>query len=179
MTETSSRQFGLIVAYLLPGFIGLVGFVPLFPVIGQWLVPVSGSGLGIGPPVYAIMAATAVGLVVSCFRWLLLDQLHHRTGVQPPAWNDARLDSVLRGFDYLVQNHFRYYEFCGNTLIALLWSYGVIRFIGTFAFLGIGSDLGMVILCVVLFTASRDALKKYYKRTGQLLGQVAGKGNKR
>lgn len=65
--EIFNRQFGLIVAYLLPGFIALAGVAPLVPVVSSWLQPVN-QGLGIGPPVYAIMAATAMGMVVSCFR---------------------------------------------------------------------------------------------------------------
>jgi hypothetical protein len=85
------------------------------------------------------------------------------------------LENVLEGFDYLVQNHFRYYEFCSNTLIALLLAYGLNRFAGTLPFLGVGTDLGMLVLLAVLFAASRDALAKYYTRTGRLVGHVAEK----
>ncbi len=101
MAETSSRQFGLIVAYVLPGFIGLAGVAPLFPAVGQWLQPIDRGDMGFGPPIYALMAATVVGLIVSCFRWLLLDQLHQWTGVRRPAWDDSRLETTLDGFDYL------------------------------------------------------------------------------
>ncbi len=80
MTETSSRQFGLIVAYILPGFIGLAGMVPLFPVVGGWLRPVNQSGLDLGAPVYALMAAMTFGMILSCFRWLIVDRLHHQIG---------------------------------------------------------------------------------------------------
>jgi hypothetical protein len=176
VTDTSPKQFGLIIAYLLPGFIALAGFARLFPLIQRWLLPASISESGIGSPIFAIMAAMTTGLIVSCFRWLLLDQVHHLTGVQRPQWDDTRLDSVLRGFDYLVQNHFRYYEFCGNTLIALLWAYGVNRAIGALSSLGPGTDLGMIVLCLVLFTASRDALAKYYIRTSRILGSAATTG---
>ena len=81
----------------------------------------------------------------------------------------------LGGFDYLVQNHFRYYEFCGNSLVAVLWAYGLNRSMGTLPFLGASTDLGMLIVSIVLFTACRDALAKYYARTGRLLGHIAAK----
>src|SRR5579862_3337065 len=149
MTETSGRQFGLLIAYVLPGFIALVGMMPIFPIVGQWLRPVTQDGLGIGPPAYALLAAISLGLILSCFRWLSIDQLHRLMGATPPKWDDKRLDSVLRGFDYLVQNHFRYYEFCGNTLIAILWTYGVNRFMRTSPFLGLGTDLGLLIVSFV------------------------------
>jgi hypothetical protein len=48
---------------------------------------------------------------------------------------------------------------------------------GTLSFLGLGTDLGVLIVSAVLFSASRDALAKYYSRTGRLLGQVAEKKN--
>jgi hypothetical protein len=175
MTGTSNWQFGLIVAYVLPGFIGLAGLAPLLPAVAGWLRPTSQGSLDLGAPVYAILAATATGLVLSNFRWLLLDQVLYWTGVQRPTWNDTQLASVLGAFDYLVQNHYRYYEFSGNTLIALLWAYGMNRIEGTVPFLGPATDLGMAIILLVLFAASRDALSKYYTRTGLLLGPVAEK----
>jgi hypothetical protein len=175
MTETPSGQFGLMVAYVLPGFIGLAGMAPLFPSVARWLRPVGQGDLGLGPPLYAVLAATAMGLILSCFRWLSIDQLHRWMGVTPPAWDDRQLAEVLDGFDYLVQNHFRYYEFCGNTLVAALVGYTINRWMGTLPFLGPATDLGMWVLVIVLFTASRDALAKYYARTGRLIGRIAEK----
>jgi hypothetical protein len=174
--EGISKQFGLIIAYLIPGFIGLVGLVPLVPAIGRWLQPVSQGDLGFGPPVYALLAATALGQIVSCFRWVLLDQFHHLTGLKMPRIDFSQFGAHLSGFDYLVQNHFRYYECSGNTLLAVVWTYSINRFFRTSPFLGVGTDLGMVVFSLVLFAASRDALSRYYLRTRQLVGEVAEKG---
>jgi hypothetical protein len=171
--EKPFRYFGLLVAYVLPGFIFLAGIAPLVPAVEQWLRPVDQVGLGLGPPVYAVMAATAVGLIIACFRWLILDNLIVLTGVERPVWDDGRLDNVLGGFDYLVQSHYRYYEFSANALLAVLGTYVLNRLRGTLPFLGVGTDLGMLIVSAVLFAASRDALAKYYLRTGRLIGRVA------
>lgn len=172
MTGTSRTQFGFLIAYILPGFIALAGFVPLFPVIGNWLQPVSSGefDLGLGPPLYAVLAALALGQVLSCFRWILIDQTHQWMGVTRPTWEDGQLDQVLGAFDYLVQSHYRYAEFCGNTLLALLWAYGVNRALGTLPALGIGTDVGLVVVAAVLFAASRSALTNYYTRTRRLIG---------
>ncbi len=174
-TDSYSQEIGLLVAYVLPGFILLAGMAPLLPVVGHWLTPVDNGDLGIGPPIYAVLAATALGLIISTFRWILIDHLHEWTGVRRPTWNDSQLHGVLDGFDYLVQSHYRYYEFTANTLLALIGVYGVNRFFDTLPFLGVGTDLGMVVLCLVLFTASRDALVKYFDRSGRLLGRIAEK----
>lgn len=168
---STTRQFGLLIAYVLPGFVALGGLAPLFPLVARWLQPVESSDLGLGPPLYAVLAATAIGLMLSCFRWVLVDHINHLTGVKRPAWDDSRLDHVLGGFDYLVQNHFRYYEFCGNTLMALLLAYGLDRSLGTLPFLGAATDVGTAIVALVLFLASRNALKNYYHRTNRLIGR--------
>ena len=179
MKGTSSRQFGLLIAYLLPGFIGLAGLASLFPAVAGWLRPVSQGDLGLAPPVYAVLGATAVGLVLSCFRWVFIDHLHQWTGVARPPWDDTKLERVLGGFDYLVQSHYRYYEFCGNTLLAVLLAYGLNRSLGSLPLLGAGTDLAVAVISLVLFAASRDALAKYYLRTGRLVGLAAEKAQKR
>lgn len=176
---SSSGQFGLIIAYVLPGFIGLAGLTPLIPAVGRWLRPVSQGDLGLGPPVYAVLGATAVGLILSCFRWVLVDRVHRWTGVTHPTWDDAKLERVLGGFDYLVQNHYRYYEFCGNTLLAVLLAYGLNRSLATLPLLNLGTDAGVLVVSIVLFAASRDALAKYYQRTGRLVGHAAEKAKRR
>lgn len=176
IVDNTPRQFGLIVAYLVPGFIGLAGVAPLVPAVASWLQPVDQGNIGFGPPVYALLGAIAVGLILSCFRWIFIDQVHHWTGVKRPDWDNSRLTEALGSFDYLVQSHYRYYEFAGNTLVAVLWAYGLNRVMKMSPLLGLGTDLGILAISLVLFVASRDALAKYYARTGQLIGQVAEKG---
>ena len=68
---------------------------------------------------YAVLAATTIGMIVSCFRWLIIDHLHRWTGVIPPVWDDTRLEERLPAFDYLVESHYRYYQFVANTVVAL------------------------------------------------------------
>ena len=172
MTGTSSRQFGLVIAYVLPGFIALAGIAPLFPAVAQWLAPVpSGQfDFGLGPPLYAVLGAMALGQVLSCFRWVLIDHAHGLMGLKRPTWEDNQLDRVLGAFDYLVQSHYRYYEFCGNTLLAVLWAYGVNRSLATLEGFSLTTDVAVVVLVLVLFAASRNALMNYYDRTRRLIG---------
>jgi len=177
MSSPSPSQFGLILAYLIPGFVGLAGAAPLFPIISQWLKPVPDGVLGFGPTVYTLLAALTTSQIINCFRWLILDHIHSWTGIRAQSSNFGDLRNGVEGFDYLVQNHYRYYQFAGNMLLAVTWSYGVNRYLKTLPSLGPGTDLGMAILVVVLFAASRDALWKYYHRTHALLGGFAEKAN--
>jgi len=168
-------QFGLLVGYLLPGFLGLLGLAPVSPVVSGWLHGVNLGDAGIGPPVYAVLSATMIGMIFSCIRWLIIDHVHAWTGVVSPMWNFRLLDGRLEALSYLVDNHYRYYQFYANTLIAVIWAYPIHRLLKTSPFLGVGTDLGALILCAVLFAGSRDALAKYYQRAGQLVGHVAEK----
>jgi hypothetical protein len=177
MLDTPSRQFGLLIAYLLPGFIGLAGVAAIVPPVALWLRPLDATAPGVGASLYTLLSATTVGMIVSCFRWLVIDAIHHRSGVRQPQWNDARLDQRLEAFDYLVENHYRYYQFYANALVALLWAYPAQRVLQTSPLLGIGTDLGVLIICAALFAGSRDALAKYYQRTARLIGEVAEEGH--
>src|SRR5687768_7095788 len=116
--SSSGRAFGVLVAYVLPGFIGLAGLTPVVPAIARWLQPVA-ADLELGPPLYTTLAATALGMLLSCLRWVMLDPIHRALGARRPEWDDRRLHQVLGGFDFLVLNHFRYHEFAANTLLAL------------------------------------------------------------
>jgi hypothetical protein len=159
-----NQHFGLVIAYLLPGFIGLGGIALLVPSVASWLRPQLG-GAGFGPPVYAVLAAIAIGMVISCVRWLIIDQLMSWSGVKAPKWDGVQLESRLNAFNYLVESHYRYYQFYSNGLIAIIWTYAVNRHFATSHFLGIDSDLLLLMLCATLFAGARDALQKYYRRT--------------
>ena len=57
----------------------------------------------------------------------------------------------MAAFNYWVEQTYRYYQFYANTLIAVLWAYIVNRYFETSPLLGLGTDLGVLILCAVLF----------------------------
>lgn len=170
--DAPSKQFGLIVAYLLPGFVGLAGVAHFMPLVSVWLRPTSYSEASLGPPIYALIAATTIGMIANVFRWMVIDHIHWWTVVVPPVWDDNRLEERLGAFTYLVENHYRYYQFVANALVAVVWTYSINRFLNTSPLLGVGTDVGAVVLCAALFATSRETLLKYYTRTSRLLGLV-------
>jgi hypothetical protein len=163
-----SRQFGLVIAYLLPGFVALIGIAPLSPTVAGWLH--ADQTASFGAPVYALLAATASGMVVSCFRWFFVDWVHLLTGVTPPVFDARALDAHPAAFNLLVESHYRYYQFYANTLVAVVWTYSIHRWLRTDLLMSLGTNLAVLILCAVLFAGSRDALTKYRNRSSQLVG---------
>jgi hypothetical protein len=170
MSEIPGRHFGLIIAYLLPGFVALAGIAPLSPVVAGWLTAAQSAGLD--APLYTLMAATAAGMVASCFRWLIVDQIHALTGLGTAAFNARALEERPAAFALLVESHYRYYQFYANTLVAAAFAYSIHRWLGTSPTLGVATDLALLILSVALFAGSRDALSKYRHRSMQLVGQT-------
>lgn len=162
--ENSLANFGLVIAYVLPGFTALQGFPLLSPSAIAW-----GTGEDPNPQLSAFLSSTvmalAAGLTVSTVRWFVIDKLHHLTGLKPPARDFSKLEERVGAFEYLVLVHYRYYKFYANMVVALLWRYAVHDYP-----LGLrgAACLPFVLL---FFLASRDSLRKYYRRTGELLGE--------
>src|SRR5712671_4104163 len=92
--DTSLNDFGLLIAYVLPGFTALwaVNFVVRLPV--HWLSDIGGSAPTVGGFLYATLASIMAGLVVSTLRWMFIDTLHHRTGLKPPLRDFGKLETA-------------------------------------------------------------------------------------
>jgi len=162
-----NRQFGLIIAYLLPGFIGLTGLAPFVPIVARWFD--ADQTVGVSAPIYALLAATAIGMTISAFRWFIVDRIHGLTGLGAPAFNAKALQERPTAYLTLVESHYKFHQFYANTLVAVVWTYGVHRWLKPSPLLSIGTDVGVLILCSVLFASSRDALSKYRSRITQLI----------
>ncbi len=170
MGELSARNFGLVIAYLVPGFIAVVVIGGLVPTIQPWLAIVPDGQPTVGGFLFVMLASVAAGMLVSSIRWLLIDTVHHRTGIGPPRWDFSRLQSNLAAYNLLVEFHYRYYQFNANTLVAVALAY-LVRLSGGCRWCGGAGwmDFGFVIVEAVLFATSRDTLRKYYARVSQVL----------
>jgi len=170
MTEVSARNFGLLIAYLIPGFITVLSLAGTIPSFASWLATSADASPTVGGVLYITLASLAAGMVVSCTRFVVIDGFHHLTGISPPRLDFSQLQPNLAAFGLLVEFHYRYYQFCSNTLVAVALSYGI-RLSGGCSWCGpIGwVDFGFVFVEVVLFAASRDTLRKYYVRVAEVL----------
>ena len=170
VNQISDQSFGLLIAYLLPGFLALLGLSPHFPTIDTWLGATAQSQPTVGGFLYVTLASIGAGLTVSTVRWLALDHVHHLTGLHPPKWDVVAVQAHFDAFQAAVTYHYRYYQFYGNSLLALL-----VLVIGRWPLgdsLGTSTSTAIVVtgcLASLLVIASRDALSKYYARTSVFL----------
>jgi hypothetical protein len=166
--DISARNFGLLIAYVLPGFVALWGVGYASETVRSWLMGVGSNGPSVGGFLYVILGSVACGMTASAVRWAALDRLHHSTGLHCPKFDFSKLQGKLDAFERIVEYHYQYYQFYGNTLIALLFAYPMWRVHGNgslltdFLFLGVEA---------VFAAGSRDALRLFYRRGTQLLGE--------
>jgi hypothetical protein len=172
MKDVSPGNFGVLIGFVLPGFVVLWGVSYFSATIRLWL---SGAGTTptIGGFMFGSLASVAAGVTVSTVRWLVIDRVHHWTGIRQPPWNFSRLGQNVDAYNVLNDIHFKFYLFHANGLIALLFVYVARRTHQGLFTAPVGwVDLGFALLSVVLFVGSRDMLRKYYTRVSQLLGTV-------
>jgi hypothetical protein len=170
--ELKRDNFGLLIAYILPGSVALWGASFHVEVARVWLQTAPGEAATIGGFLYATLASTALGLIISAVRWALVDRVLSLSGVRQPAWNFELFAERLAAYQWLVANHYRYYQFYANMLVALGCAYASWLLSGPAP--GAREDLtavGFVLIEVVLFAGARDSLRKYYERTRALLAR--------
>lgn len=169
--ELSARNFGLLIAYVIPGFVALWGLSWVSDGVLHWFQGSPAAGPSVGGALFVLLASVACGMTVNALRWASIDQLHHLTGLSHPEWDDSRLQEHLDAFDYLVQNHFRYYQFYAASIVSVLLAYACWRHSGGTDHSG-GAEFAVSVLVGVFLAASRDSLRKYYSGTALLVGTI-------
>ena len=79
-------------------------------------------------------------------------------------WDFSRLRESVAAYNVLNEIHYKYYQFHGNMLVALVFVYIARRQHLGFARAPFGGlDLGFVLLVVILFVGSRDTLRQVFQ----------------
>ena len=92
MSELSHKNFGLLIAYVLPGFVALWGIGHFLPTVESWITSSQQGAPTIGGFLYVTLASLVAGLTVSAVRWAIIDSFHHATGLKPPSFEFSTLD---------------------------------------------------------------------------------------
>ena len=128
MKELSVANFGILIAYLLPGVTALWGLSYWSPTVQAWLgTETTTTNPTVAGFLYVTLAAIAAGLIVSAVRSMTVDTVHKWTQLTRPEFNYADLANKIAGFDVLVRHHYDYYKFHGNMLVAVVFAYAARR----------------------------------------------------
>lgn len=161
------RNFGLLIAFILPGFVSLAGASYFSPTIAGWMTVAPQADPSVGGFLYVALGSLAAGMIASAFRWLVIDTLHHRQGLHPPTLDFSRLQENLAAFELAVEHNYRHYQFYANMIPATLF-YSAADQIQEGRWT-VPSLICLAVLEAVLWVTSGDCLRRYYQRTSQLL----------
>lgn len=166
--ENSLNDFGLLIAYLLPGFVALWGVGLVDPTVKAWLGTAPEHAATLSGFLLSTVAALAAGLTLHTVRWLIIDTIHHRTGIRPKTWDFSLLQDRLAAYDRLTENHYRFHQWYGGMVVALAWLVAA-RHLAVLSAMPDCTDGGILLLGVLFWLGSRDALRRYYLRVDAVL----------
>lgn len=171
MNDSPERTFGLLIAYVVPGFVCLAGASCFSEMVANWMSIAPTSAPTVGGFLYVAVGSLGAGLVVNAVRWALVDSLHHQMGLVRPHLDFARLQANLDAFQLAVEHNYRYYQFYASMVLATVF-YSVADQV-TREIWSAWQSAGCIALDAVLLVTSRDCLRRYYERTGQILARAA------
>jgi len=91
MRDVTNNNFGLLIAYVLPGLTVLWGASHFSATLQSWLASNSTDLPTVGGFLYITLGSVAAGMMMSTVRWLLVDGIHHLTGLKESIWVFSRL----------------------------------------------------------------------------------------
>ena len=172
MRDVTRDNFGLLIAYVLPGFVALWGVSFFSETVRQWLGTSADNSPTIGGFLYVTVASVATGMLVSTVRWMTIDRIHHLTGIPAPGWDFARLGDRLSAFELFVSGHYQFYQFHANMAVSVAFTFCVYAFAAPIRGLqGVAVVASFFFVEIILWFGSRDTLRKYYHRTSALLNR--------
>lgn len=169
MKEVSKQNFGLLIAYLLPGLVTLWGISYFSETVRLWLTTGDAASPTVAGFLYVTLAAFTAGLTLGAIRTVTVDVLHHHTGVVKPEWDFSEFQTKFWAFNQLVESHYCFYQFYAHMCLALPTLF-VARLVSTTEVMDRWLLVGCLVLELVLLMVSRGTLKTYYTRASDLLG---------
>ena len=177
--KDASRYFGLVIAFLLPGFLALWAISIVEPIAGGWLGSAASTQTNVGGFLFAVLASLGLGLLISGMRWMLFDRFLLRLpyiGVLPTPKIDQRSRERHEAtYRDLRESHYYYFQFYANTAVALLIAAPIVATshlvrggsVGGVAWVLAGVAIALELF---LFIAARDCIEKYRRKIQSLVG---------
>jgi hypothetical protein len=167
--DVTTNNFGLLIAYLVPGATALWGLSSFSPSLRAWFASTPSDAPTISGFLYLTVASLAVGMTVTAIRWACVDLVHATTGLAAPDLNFSRLPGKVDAYRLLIEIHYVHYQYYSNMCVAtaITWICHRIRIQPPCRISW--ADASFLLVEAVFFLTSRDTLRKYHQRTGQLL----------
>lgn len=169
INHVNTSNFGILIAFVLPGSLMLWGVEPYSLTLQSWLGQPADKALTVAGFLFVTVVSIWLGMLASTVRWLVIDFILHKWFVRKPTWNFRRLRDSVAAFERLIEIHYRFYQWAANSVVALTVCALLRWYAAGFNF----SQLVMlVVMNLILFLGARDSLEKYYQRGEALLFNV-------
>ncbi len=169
MKDVTSNNFGVLIAYLVPGATALWGLSSFSQSLRAWIAATPSDAPTISGFLYLTVASLAVGMTVTAIRWACVDLVHTATGLTAPELDFSLLPGKVDAFNLLIEIHYRHYQFYSNMFVATAITWICHRINIQPPCQISWTDPGFLLVETVFFLTSRDTLRKYHQRTQQLL----------
>jgi len=166
MKDLTSTPFGYVIAFFLPGVLGLYALSFWFPQASVLLQPVLKADATVGPSLVFLLIAAGMGLCLSAVRFFVFEKFickkHH---LPPNMFSQLAAEGKLTAFRAVVDEHYRYHQFYGGCAVAvgILFTGWLHQHLVLDWQLGYVS-LGFVLTELVLGSAGYDTFKQYVAR---------------
>jgi hypothetical protein len=175
MGGVTTTSFGLLIAFLLPGLIGLMGLAFWSEAIEDVFATFITKEANIGLLLLVTLSALTLGLVVSVFRWVLFELvLCHGDQLTPEDFEGLVADETrLEAFRAIADQHYRYHQFWGGITITLpILFLGLLRqasdSLGGVRWT-LGVTVGFLVVEFAMAVAAREAYLRYVRRGRSIL----------
>lgn len=171
--DITSTSFGLLIAFLLPGLVGLYSLscwsMTLRKVFDTFLTVNANVGLS----VVVLLAALAVGLLVTAVRWAVFEcWICKKDHLSSSDFERLNGESKLLVFRAVVDEHYRYHQFWGGMCIVIpALAIGMFQEYWTFLSAGriVISSIFVVAIEIISGIAACKAFHNYVTRAKQIL----------
>jgi hypothetical protein len=168
--DVTSTSFGLIIAYLLPGFCAFFALSFWWPQVADIFSKFLEAESNIGLFLFVIVCSLIAGLEISIFRWILFERwLCRKSQLDRTKFAHLGVDAKLTAFRAAVDEHYRYHQFWGGMAVAIPFiGLGLIKDVSAVCE-QMGLGCGFLLVEIVTIFAGCSAFQNYVDRATHIL----------
>jgi len=167
--EIKELEFKNIIAYLIPGVIGLYAISRHSSTISNLFV--GGKQASEATSILLIvLLSLGIGIIINAITWAIIRPIIECVGDTRPDLDYSKLNKDIMGaFKVIIDENFRYYQAYSNMFTSLIIF--LLFYIYKNSILRGDIIVITIFTCIVLFFASRDSLNRSYRNMRLLLKQ--------